>query len=288
MSAIKNLKNLLNIEKISDNTFRASVNEFGWTRVFGGLIVAQSIIASYRTVKDKNLHSLHSYFLRAGDPDITMNYEVNTLREGRSFAQRIISAYQSDKLVFYMIASFQKKEKGLEYQEKMPRGIVTPENLKTEMEILDDVFENKPDNIKDTRHRGRAIEFRPIKPRDITMLKNEDPLQLLWFKTSAKTDLDPIMNQALLAYASDYTILDTTLMPHGISIFQKDIQVASLDHSIWFHDSNFDINEWTLYSQKSPKTSGNRGFAEGMLYSYEGNLIATVAQEGMIRKMPTI
>tara|TARA_B000000609_G_C24177636_1_gene355301 strand:- start:2507 stop:2869 length:363 start_codon:yes stop_codon:yes gene_type:complete len=120
------------------------------------------------------------------------------------------------------------------------------------------------------------------------MLKNEDPLQLLWLKTSAKTDLDPIMNQALLAYASDYTILDTALMPHGISIFQKDIQVASLDHSIWFHDSNFDINDWTLYSQKSPKTSGNRGFAEGMLYSYEGSLIATVAQEGMIRKMPII
>ena len=105
MSAIKNLKNLLNIEKISDNRFRASVNEFGWTRVFGGLIVAQSIIASYRTVKDKNLHSLHSYFLRAGDPDIKMNYEVNTLREGRSFAQRIVSAYQNDKLIFYMIKS---------------------------------------------------------------------------------------------------------------------------------------------------------------------------------------
>ena len=287
MSAIKNLKNLLNIEKISDNRFRASVNEFGWTRVFGGLIVAQSIIASCRTVKDKNLHSLHSYFLRAGDPDIIMNYEVSTLREGRSFAQRIVSAYQNDKLVFYMIASFQKKEKGLEHQEKMPRGIVTPENLKTEMEILDDAFKNKPDNIKDTRHRGRAIEYRPIKPRDITMLKNEDPLQRIWLKTSAKTDLDPIMNQALLAYASDYTILDTALMPHGISIFQKDIQVASLDHSIWFHDNNFDINDWTLYSQKSPKTS-NRGFAEGMLYTHEGSLIATVAQEGMIRKVPII
>ena len=170
----------------------------------------------------------------------------------------------------------------------MPRGIVTPENLKTEMEILDDAFKNKPDNIKDTRHRGRAIEYRPIKPRDITMLKNEDPLQRIWLKTSAKTDLDPIMNQALLAYASDYTILDTALMPHGISIFQKDIQVASLDHSIWFHDNNFDINDWTLYSQKSPKTSSNnRGFAEGMLYTHK-NLIATVAQEGMIRKVPII
>ena len=288
MSAIRNLQNLLNIEKISDNRFRASVNEFGWTRVFGGLIVAQSIIASYRTVKDKNLHSLHSYFLRAGDPDIIMNYEVNTLREGRSFAQRIVSAYQNDKLIFYMIASFQKKERGLEHQEKMPCDVVNPEKLKTEMEILDNVFKNKPDNIKDTRHRDRPIEFRPIKPRDITMLKNEDPFQLLWLKTSGKTDLDPIMNQALLAYASDYTILDTALMPHGISIFQKNIQVASLDHSIWFHDNNFDINDWTLYSQKSPKTSGNRGFAEGMLYSYEGNLIATVAQEGMIRKLPTI
>ena len=288
MSAIKNLQNLLNIEKLSDNEFRASVNEFGWSRVFGGLIVAQSIIASYRTVKNKYLHSLHSYFLRAGDPNVIMNYRVNTLREGRSFAQRIVSAYQNDKLIFYMIASFQKNEKGLEYQESMPRGIVTPESLRTEIEILNDVFNNKPDNIKDTRDKGRPIEFRPIEPKDIVSPKNVDPLQLLWLKTETKIDLDPIMNQALLAYASDYTILDTALMPHGISIFQKDIQVASLDHSIWFHDNGFDINDWTLYSQKSPKTKGNRGFAEGTLYSCNGNLIATVAQEGMIRKMPTI
>ena len=122
MSAIKNLKNLLNIEKISDNRFRASVNEFGWTRVFGGLIVAQSIIASYKTVKDKNLHSLHSYFLRAGDPDIIMNYEVNTLREGRSFAQRIVSAYQNDKLIFYRVwTTLMKKEKGLKLCKKFQK-----------------------------------------------------------------------------------------------------------------------------------------------------------------------
>ena len=288
MSAIEDLKKLLDIKKISNNEFRASVNEFGWGRVFGGLIVAQSIIASYRTVKDKYLHSLHSYFLRGGDPNIIMNYKVNTLREGRSFAQRIVSAYQNEKLIFYMVASFQRKEEGLEHQVNIPDDIVEPESLKTEIDILNNVFKHKPDNIKDTRDRGRAIEFRPIEPRDITRPKHVDPFQMLWLKTSKKIDLDFIMNQALLAYASDYTILDTALMPHGISIFQKDIQVASLDHSIWFHDINFDMNDWILYSQKSPRTRGNRGFAEGTLFSYDGNLIATVAQEGMIRKMPTI
>jgi len=288
MSAIENLLSLLSIEQISENKFKASVREYGWKRVFGGLIVAQSIIASYKTVKDKHLHSLHSYFLRAGDPNITMNYEVNTLRDGRSFAQRIISAYQDNKLIFYMIASFQKKEMGLEHQENMAHKIPDPENLKTELEILDEVFRNSPHNIKDTRQRGRAIEFRPIKPRNIAEPKNEEPLQLLWLKTSHEIDTDIILNQALLAYASDYTILDTALMPHGISIFQRDIQVASLDHSIWYHNSDFDINSWTLYSQRSPNTSGNRGFAMGSLYTQKGNLIATVAQEGMIRYMPTI
>ena len=288
MSAIENLLNLISIEKISENKFRASVQELGWKRVFGGLIVAQSIVAACKTVKNKHLHSLHSYFLRAGDPQLTMKYEVNTLREGRSFAQRIVSAHQNDKLIFYMIASFQKKEKGLEHQENIPRNIAAPESLKTEIEILDDVFKNNPDNLRDTRHRGRAIEFRPINPRDIAEPREEDPMQLLWLKTSKKMNLDSIMSQALLAYASDYTILDTALMPHGISIFQKDIQVASLDHSIWFHHSSFDVNDWILYSQRSPKTSGNRGFATGNLYSRKGSLIATVAQEGMIRKLPTI
>ncbi len=288
MKAIRDLLSLLNIEKISDNKFKASVNEYGWKRVFGGLIVAQSIIAAYKTVTDKRLHSLHAHFLRASDPKLTMNYEVTILREGRSFAQRTISAYQDNKLTFYMIASFQKNEKGLEHQENMPQEILEPENLKSELEILDEVFKSSPENIKDTRERGRAIEFRPIKPRNFAKTSKEEPMQLLWLKTSEKTNINFILNQALLAYASDYTILDTALMPHGISIFQKNIQVASLDHAIWYHSNDFDLNNWTLYSQRSPSTSGNRGFATGALYTRKGKLIATVAQEGMIRNMPII
>jgi len=157
--------------------------------------------------------------------------------------------------------------------------------LASEIEILNKLLKTVPENIKDTRDRERPIEFRPIKPRNMLNPNKESPQQLLWLRLSEKVDTNRILNQALLAYASDYTILDTALMPHGISIFQRNIQVASLDHSMWFH-REFDINQWILYNQNSPNTFGNRGFAQGSMYSQDGTLLASVSQEGMIRLMP--
>jgi len=285
MSAVKNLLDLFDLEHLGDNRYIASAREYGWKRIFGGLIVAQAIIAAYKTIDNRYLHSLHSYFLRAGDPDITIEYDVEKLRDGKSFGQRIISAYQNKHLIFYMIASFHKDETGLSHQSYFPEDIKNPDELSSEIEILDEIFKTSPENIRDTRNRERPIEFRPVEPRNMVNPKKTSPEQLLWLRLSEKTDTDRILNQALLAYASDYTILDTALMPHGISIFQRNIQVASLDHSMWFH-RDFDINQWILYNQNSPNTFGNRGFAQGSMHSQDGTLIASVSQEGMIRLLP--
>ena len=285
MSAVKNLLNLFELEHLGDDRYIASAKEYGWKRIFGGLIVAQAIIAAYKTIDNRSLHSLHSYFLRAGDPDIPIEYDVEKLRDGKSFGQRIISAYQNKHLIFYMIASFHKDETGLSHQIDFPGNIINPDELTSEIEMLNELFKSIPENIKDTRDRERPIEFRPIKPRNMINPKKESPKQLLWLRLSEKADTNRILNQALLAYASDYTILDTALMPHGISIFQRNIQVASLDHSMWFH-RDFDLNQWILYNQNSPNTFGNRGFAQGSMYSQDGTLLASVSQEGMIRLMP--
>jgi len=285
MSAVKNLLDLLELEHIGNDRYIASAKEYGWKRIFGGLIVAQAIVAAYKTIDNKYLHSLHSYFLRAGDPDIPIEYDVEKLRDGRSFGQRVISAYQNNHLIFYMITSFHKDETGLSHQLDFPGDIKNPNELSSEIEILDEIFKKSPANIKDTRDRERPIEFRPLSPRNMVNPKEEPPEQLLWLRLSEKANTDRILNQALLAYASDYTILDTALMPHGISIFQRNIQVASLDHSMWFH-RDFDINQWILYNQNSPNTFGNRGFAQGIMYSQEGKLLASVSQEGMIRLLP--
>lgn len=285
MSAVKNLLDLLDLEHLDDDRYIASAKEYGWKRIFGGLIVAQAIIAAYKTIDNRFLHSLHSYFLRAGDPDIPIEYNVEKLRDGKSFGQRIISAYQNKHLIFYMIASFHKDETGLSHQIDFPQNVKNPNQLPSEIQILDEVFNNSPENIRDTRDRERPIEFRPIEPRKMVNPKKEPPKQLLWLRLAEKTYTNRILNQALLAYASDYTILDTALMPHGISIFQRNIQVASLDHSMWFH-RDFDINQWILYNQNSPNTFGNRGFAQGSMYSQDRTLLASVSQEGMIRLMP--
>ena len=285
MSAVKNLLDLLELEHLDDDRYIASAKEYGWKRIFGGLIVAQAIIAAYKTIDNRYLHSLHCYFLRAGDPNIPIEYDVEKLRDGKSFGQRIISAYQNKHLIFYMIASFHKDEIGLSHQIDFPEDIKNPSKLSSEIEILDQIFKKSPENIRDTRDRERPIEFRPIEPRNMVNPKKEPPKQLLWLRLAEKADIDRILNQALLAYASDYTILDTALMPHGISIFQRNIQVASLDHSMWFH-RDFDINQWILYNQSSSNTFGNRGFAQGSMYSQDGTLLASVSQEGMIRLLP--
>jgi len=285
MSAVKNLLNLFELEHLGDYRYIASAKEYGWKRIFGGLIVAQAIIAAYKTIDNRYLHSLHSYFLRAGDPDIPIEYDIQKLRDGKSFGQRIISAYQNKHLIFYMIASFQKDETGFSHQLDFSGNIINPNELASEIEILNKLLKTVPENIKDTRDRERPIEFRPIKPRNMLNPNKESPQQLLWLRLSEKVDTNRILNQALLAYASDYTILDTALMPHGISIFQRNIQVASLDHSMWFH-REFDINQWILYNQNSPNTFGNRGFAQGSMYSQDGTILASVSQEGMIRLMP--
>ena len=281
MSAIKKLKDLLNLVTIDSETFTVPAKEIGWRRIFGGLIVAQAIMAAYRTVEEKSLHSLHCYFLRAGDPDIPIIYKVSKLRDGNSFVQRNIYAYQNKHLIFQMIASFHRVEEGLIHQDPMPHT-KDPSALAEEIELLKKAFKNGPKNIRDTRDRLRPIKFRPVKPRNMINPKKEKPEQLVWFKTSSKINTDVSLNQALLAYASDYTILDTALMPHALSIFQKELQIASLDHSIWFHRP-FDVNNWLLYSQKSHSAYGNRGFASGHIFSQTGNLVASVAQEGMIR-----
>jgi acyl-CoA thioesterase II len=281
--AITDLLEILDLEKIDENLFRGRSPQVGWQRVFGGLVIAQALVAAQRTVEQAVAHSLHAYFLLGGDPATPIIYQVERLRDGRSFSTRRCQAIQHGRIIFTLAASFHNPESGGLEHAFTPPAAPPPEDLPDEGEFLARFGEFMPEPVRRYFQRERPIEMRPVESgRYIARGAEADPLQKVWVRTSAALPDDPAIHRAALAYLSDMTLLDTSLIRHGRSVFHPDIQAASIDHALWLHRP-FRADEWMLYVQDSPNASGALGFSRGALYSRSGALIASVAQEGLIR-----
>lgn len=279
--AVEDLIQILNLEQIEVNLFRGHSPDVSWQRVFGGQVIGQALVAAYRTVEARVCHSLHAYFIRPGDPKIPILYEVDRSRDGRSFTTRRVVAIQHGQQIFNLAASFQVPEKGFEHQAQMP-SVPAPEDLPSERELREAVKDKLPEHVAKHFSRPRPIEIRPVNPQRYIDPEPMEPVQHVWFRARKQVGDDIALNQCILAYASDMTLLDTCARPHGVSWTSGKLQSASLDHAMWFHQS-FHVNDWLLYTQDSPSASGARGFNRGSIYTKDGRLVASVAQEGLIR-----
>jgi acyl-CoA thioesterase II len=281
---LETLLETLDLEPLEVNLFRGSSPKVGWQRVFGGQVVAQALTAAQRTVEpERGIHSLHGYFIRPGDPEIPIVYEVARDRDGRSFTTRRVIAIQHGHPIFSMIASFHAAEDGFEHQMTMP-AVPGPEALPSERDLLSSFAGKLPDGMRRYFERDRPIELRHCEPGHyLDPARHVGLTQDVWFKATGKLPDDPELHQCVLAYASDMTIIDTALVAHGTNIFDIGLQLASLDHSLWFHRP-FRADEWLLYAQDTPSAAGARAFNRGLIFSRDGRLVASVAQEGLIRR----
>ena len=282
-SAVENLVSILDLETLEVNLFRGRSPQQGWQRVFGGQVLGQALVAAVRTVEpDRIAHSLHAYFLLGGDPSCPIIYEVERVRDGRSFTTRRVTGIQHGKPMFVMSVSFHVQEPGLDHQSTMPQ-VAPPESLPNEQQLLAKMLDRLPDNIRSYWERERPIELRPVDISRYVAREKRPPEQSLWMRASGELPDAFPLHQCVLAYASDFSLLDTALIAHGRLMFDKDIQLASLDHALWFHRP-FRADDWLLYVQESPSSHGARGFCRGSIYTREGVLVASVCQEGLMRE----
>jgi acyl-CoA thioesterase-2 len=282
-AAMQELLAILDLERLEHNLFRGRSPKVDWQRVFGGQTIAQALVAAHRTVEqDRFVHSLHGYFMRPGDTSLPIVYEVDRIRDGGSFTTRRVVAIQHGQAIFSLEASFQTEEGGLEHQVPMPRGVPAPETLRDQRQLIQEFGDAVPYGIRRYWERDRPVEMKPAMLKHYTSREKLEPHQNIWIRTTGPVPADRTMQAAVLAYLSDMTILDTSTFAHGRAIFDPDIQAASLDHAMWFHRPH-QLDGWLLYTQDSPSTQGGRGFTRGSIYAEDGTLIASVAQEGLIR-----
>lgn len=281
--ALDELLKLLDLEQLEDNLYRGISPKEGWQRVYGGQVLGQALVAGVRTVSEpRPVHSLHAYFLLPGDPKIPIVYEVERTRDGGSFSTRRIKAIQHGRTMFAMSASFHKAEESYEHQAEMPQ-VPPPEDLPSAATLMTKMLDRLPENMRSYWQRERPFDMRPVDISRYLTREKTQPVQHVWIRASGRLPDELSLHQCLLAYASDFTLLDTALIAHGKLLFDQDIQLASLDHALWFHRP-FRADEWLLYTQDSPNANGARGLCRGSIYSQDGRLIATVAQEGLIRR----
>ncbi len=280
-NTIEELLHLMELETLEVNLFRGESRDIGSPRVFGGQVLAQSIIAASRTVDEGNIHSLHAYFLRAGDAEAPIVYDVDRNRDGRSFKSRRVVAIQHGRPIFTLAASFQLEQEGLEHQLTMP-DVPMPEDLPSESSVQGENLEKVPPLMRRWFVRTGPFDFRPVKKVDLFNPQPQLPHQDIWFRLNGKIDAPDSMHRALMAYASDFHLVGTATLPHGISRVKDDLVMASLDHAMWFHRP-VRVDDWLLYSCDSPSSSGGRGLARGLIYDRSGRLVASTMQEGMIR-----
>ena len=279
--AVARLLKILDLEAIEENIFRGRSPAVGWQRVFGGLVIAQALVASARTVEGRVPHSLHGYFLLPGDPGLPIIYEVDRIRDGRSFTTRRCNAIQHGRAIFSLSASFHIDEPGFEHALPMPK-VSPPEDLPSETEMLQGFGAAIPEPIRRYFSRERPLELRFVDVSRYTKGAKGALQQNVWLRASSRLPDDPAVHRAVLAYLSDVPLLDAALGAHGHSVLDGTLQVASLDHALWFHRP-FRADEWLLFAQDSPTSHGARGLARGLIFSHDGRLIASVVQEGLAR-----
>jgi acyl-CoA thioesterase II len=280
--ALQTLLSILDLETLETNLFRGVSPQIGWQRVFGGQVIGQALVAAYRTVDGRAAHSLHGYFLRPGDPSVPIIYEVDRIRDGGSFSTRRVVAIQHGHAIFSMAASFHKREAGLSHQIGMPE-VPPPEELASEAELKSFLIDRVPPQVRAYWERERPIEIRPVDFSRYLSTEKRAPAQQVWIKATGTLGDDLALNQCVLAYASDFTLLDTALIAHGRFVFDRSLMLASLDHAIWFHRS-FRADDWLLYAQDSPSSGAGRAFCRGSLFTRSGELVASTTQEGLVRQ----
>lgn len=283
-AAMKELLSILDLERLEHNLYRGRSPQTGWQRVFGGQVIGQALVAAQRTVEaDRHVHSLHCYFMRPGDPAVPIVYEVDRIRDGGSFTTRRVVAIQHGDAIFSLAASFHLEEQGVEHQMPMPLGVPEPESLRTQQELLGEMAADIPEPIRKFWARDRPLEVKPVHVEHYTTREKLAPMQYVWMRLTGEAPDDRALQSAILAYLSDMTLLDTANFAHGRTGFDPQIQMASLDHAMWFHRPHA-LDDWLLYAQDSPNMIGSRGLSRGFLYGRDGRLIASVAQEGLIRQ----
>lgn len=282
-SDVDALLGILDLEPLEINLFRGRSGTPGGGRVFGGQVVAQALVAARRTVEaDRVTHSLHGYFLLGGDPRVPIIYEVDRIRDGRSFTTRRVVAIQHGQAIFSMSVSFQLDEHGFEHQATMP-DVPMPEDLPADEVWRERLLARYPEAATRDWMAIRPLEVKPT--AEPTYLgRGSSPRPCVWVRARARLPDDLPTHQAVLAFASDLSLLQAALLPHGRSVFDSDVQVASLDHALWFHRP-FRADEWVLFAQESPAAFGARGFCRGQLFTRDGTLVASAAQEGLIRSV---
>jgi acyl-CoA thioesterase II len=285
MSAIQDVLDILDLEPLEVNLFRGRSPQSKWQRVYGGQVIGQALVAACRTVAEvtqRPPHSLHAYFLLGGDPKVPIIYEVDRIRDGRSFTTRRVTAIQHGAAIFSMEVSFHGAEAGLSHQFPMPK-VPKPEALPTEAELRQRMMDKLPDPVRTYYQRERPIEMRAVEYGRYLGEKVEGEGFHVWIRATGSLPDEPAIHQCVLAYASDMSLLGAALIPHGLYIFNNEIMAASLDHAMWFH-RRFRADEWLLYVQDSPNLAGSRGFARGLIFASDGTLVASVAQEGLLRQ----
>ncbi|MDY6822358.1 MAG: acyl-CoA thioesterase II [Thermodesulfobacteriota bacterium] len=274
---------LLKLEKIEENIFRGDSQDLGFGNVFGGQVLGQGLSAATQTVgEDRIVHSLHGYFMRPGDPRKPVVYEVDCIRDGRSFTTRRVVAIQKGRAILSMSASFQVSEPGFEHQDRMPENIPGPDGLLSEVEMARKISDRIPAAIRNKILCTKPIEIRPVNPLNPFAPEKDEPDRYAWFKTIHEMTEDPAVHQYMLAYASDFGLVSTCMRPHGRTFWDPEMQVASLDHAMWFHRP-FRMDDWLLYASHSPSASRARGLNYGHIFTRDGTLVASTVQEGLIR-----
>jgi acyl-CoA thioesterase-2 len=276
------LLRLLKLERLESDLFRGASRDIGSPQVFGGQVLGQALHAASATVPDdRSVHSLHAYFLRRGDFNMPIVYVVDRSRDGESFSSRRVTAIQHGEQIFNLSASFQKPQPGVEHQSDAP-AVPAPETLHDSRNLPDEILRRLPERARRFLDRTRPFEFRPVQPHDWMHAEPSSPLQQVWIRAVDRLPDDDALHRSLLAYVSDYSLLMTACRPHALSPWLGNVITASIDHAMWFHRP-CRVDEWLLYSTDSPSASGARGFARGSLYNRDGVLVASTAQEGLMR-----
>lgn len=281
MQTPENLADILDLEAIEVNLFRGTSPNDGFPRIFGGLVIAQALLAAYKTVPERICHSLHAYFIRPGDVNAPVLYEVERARDGGTFTTRRVAAIQHGEQIFNLACSFQTPEDGFEHQSPMPAA-PAPDQVPTEGDFLRSLGDQVHPKMLAFLDKPRPIDIRWVDPQNPVKPEKKSGTKEVWMRARAPLGDDVKMQQAALAYASDMAFMESALRPHGLIWTTPGLQSASLDHAMWFHRP-FNFNDWTLFAQDSPSASQGRGMVRGQMFSQDGTLLASVAQECLMR-----